>query len=60
MFSVNKYGEQKAFQLACEWRKKMESEIYGHSWVKPPEKVPQYTKVSDIEELENTISNSGN
>ncbi len=59
MFSVNKYGEQKAFQLACEWRRKMESEIYGRSWVEPPKEVPKYIgKSSDIEELENSIANN--
>ncbi len=28
-FSVNRYGEKVAFQLAVEWRKEMETEVYG-------------------------------
>lgn len=28
-FSINKYGEELAFQMAVEWRQKMENEIYG-------------------------------
>ena len=42
MFSINKHGEAKAFKLACEWRKKMEQEIHGQTWVKKPPKVPKY------------------
>jgi hypothetical protein len=29
-FSVNKYGEKLAFQLAVEWRKEMEAEVYNY------------------------------
>ncbi len=42
MFSVNKHGEAKAFKLACDWRKKMEQEIHGQTWVKKPQKPPKY------------------
>ena len=54
MFSINKYGEEQAFELACEWRKKMESEIHGVSWVKPPKEVPKYVKpINPLDELPN-------
>lgn len=31
-FSIQKYGEEEAFRLACELRKSKETEIYGENW----------------------------
>ncbi len=47
MFSINKYGEKKAFQMACDWRKKMELEAHGQTWVKMPKEVPQYRVIHE-------------